>query len=378
MPRPLLKPINYGSTPGTIRPVPRGGWDAYVRVDGKRYRIRKDTLEEAKAWVIMTEETAGAHRPPLSASQAADAVRAIALLPAGYTLTDAARALAASSAPPDLPAVDMAAAAERFIEERRGFLADATMRNYRAHTRRLAALAKCDVKDVSPETIKSLLVGKAGGTRNSILRSLSAFFSWAQDEGMVKDSPLAKIKMALTKDAEIHVLTVEQARHLIATAARVRPQLVPYLALSLFAGIRPEELQRLPGSKLGRDYILIDGDVAKKRRRRTIQIQPNLRAWLDAFPPPAAELVYWGRRAFRAVLLEWGGVWHNDVCRHTFGTMRWEQIKDPIQVSAEMGNSPDVLMTAYRALVHPGEGARFFDIQPQCERFCPTVVQRSS
>jgi integrase len=378
VPRPAPKPIEYGATPGTIRPALSGGWDAYVRVDGKRYRIRKDTLEEAKAWVIMTEEAAGAHRPPLSASQAADAGRALALLPAGYTLTDAARALAAATAPPDLPAVDLAAAVERFLADREALLSEATMRNYRSHTRRLAAMAGGCVGDVQPAAITAFLAGKGPVTRNNMLRSLSAFFAWSADEGLVRSSPLAKIRKATLRDSEIHVLTIDQAERLVGTAARIRPELVPYLAMALWTGIRPTELTRLASSKIGRDWILIDGDVSKKRRRRSVPVPGNLRAWLDAFPPPAAGRIFWSRRAFRAVLLAWGEPWHNDVCRHTFGTMRWDQIRDPIQVAAEMGNSPDVLMSAYRALVHPGDGAKFFNVWPQCALVCPTPVQRSA
>ena len=41
------------------------------------------------------------------------------------------------------------------------------------------------------------------------------------------------------------ILAVEDIKVLLATALNKEPTLIPYLALGLFAGIRPEELQKL-------------------------------------------------------------------------------------------------------------------------------------
>jgi len=65
---------------------------------------------------------------------------------------------------------------------------------------------------------------------------------------------------------------------------------VPYFALCLFAGIRPGvpdgEITKLKPEAVCLDtgVIHISGEVSKVREPRKISIQPNLAAWLKAYP----------------------------------------------------------------------------------------------
>jgi integrase len=64
--------------------------------------------------------------------------------------------------------------------------------------------------------------------------------------------------------------------------------LVPFFALALFAGIRPcvrtgEILKLRPEDiRLDTGVILIEPEVSKVRMKRSVEIQPNLAAWLRA------------------------------------------------------------------------------------------------
>lgn len=66
--------------------------------------------------------------------------------------------------------------------------------------------------------------------------------------------------------------------------------LVPFVALCLFAGIRPDlyegEISKLDAREVRLDtgVILIEPNVSKVRMKRSITIQPNLATWLRAFP----------------------------------------------------------------------------------------------
>jgi integrase len=66
--------------------------------------------------------------------------------------------------------------------------------------------------------------------------------------------------------------------------------LVPFFALCLFAGIRPclrtgEILKLRPGHvRLDTGVIHIEPEVSKVRMKRNVAIQPNLAAWLQAYP----------------------------------------------------------------------------------------------
>lgn len=59
-------------------------------------------------------------------------------------------------------------------------------------------------------------------------------------------------------------------------AASQDPGMVPYLALGIFAGVRPEELMRLGGEEIVTHGISFNGQKAKTRQRRLITISENL------------------------------------------------------------------------------------------------------
>jgi integrase len=60
---------------------------------------------------------------------------------------------------------------------------------------------------------------------------------------------------------------------------------VPFFALALFAGIRPDwqdgEISKLRPANIDfkKGVIRIEPEVSKINERRIIQIQPNLKAW---------------------------------------------------------------------------------------------------
>ena len=66
--------------------------------------------------------------------------------------------------------------------------------------------------------------------------------------------------------------------------------MVPYFALALFAGIRPDwehgEMGKLKPKHIRMDtgVILIEPDVSKVKEKRAIKIQPNLSLWLEKYP----------------------------------------------------------------------------------------------
>jgi hypothetical protein len=61
----------------------------------------------------------------------------------------------------------------------------------------------------------------------------------------------------------------------------------PYFAISLFTGIRWEELTKLVKEphriKLDNNIILISAEISKTGKKRQILIQPNLNQWLTKY-----------------------------------------------------------------------------------------------
>ncbi|WP_342750566.1 site-specific integrase [Termitidicoccus mucosus] len=127
-------------------------------------------------------------------------------------------------------------------------------------------------------------------TQNNRRGVLCAFFNHAVRKEWVGGNPVAKIPRNRIEHnrGSAEALTAERAAQLMAHVETVHDgAFVPFFALCLFAGIRPEgEISKLPAAdvRLENSAITIEPWVSKVNMRRLITIQPNLAAWLKAYP----------------------------------------------------------------------------------------------
>lgn len=70
------------------------------------------------------------------------------------------------------------------------------------------------------------------------------------------------------------------------------------------------------------------------------------------------------RRRRRELCEAAGIVWHQDVLRHTYASMRIAAGDSVNQVADDMGNSPKMLLTHYRELVTKEEAQKFWGLRP--------------
>jgi len=221
------------------------------------------------------------------------------------------------------------------------------------------------------------LGGRRGITRNNVLRHLATFFRWAVREGIATTNPALFVPRDRVPEPPRGILSVPQAAALMRTAVAKRPALIPYLALGMFAGIRPGEMSRLDPARIGKEWIVIDGAVAKTSDHRTVPVRPNLRAWLDAYPPSNPIPPLTQKHLYRAIrglcekTLEEDDIsshitdWPMDCMRHSYASYAYELTHDAALVAAEMGHrGTDIFFRHYRGLVNPGDGAKFFNIAP--------------
>jgi integrase len=121
---------------------------------------------------------------------------------------------------------------------------------------------------------------------------LSTFFKYAYQQDWIGANPIEKVRhyRIAHRRGSAKTMTAEQCRELMAYVENYEGgRLVPYFALCLFAGIRPcvrnGEILKLPARdvRLDTGIILIEPEVSKVRRKRTVTVQPNLAAWLQAY-----------------------------------------------------------------------------------------------
>src|SRR5262249_33637274 len=75
------------------------------------------------------------------------------------------------------------------------------------------------------------------------------------------------------------ILTVEQANALLVNAPS---EILPYIAIGLFAGLRRDEIERLDWREVDLDegHVEVKAKKSKTAQKRFVTMQPNLREWL--------------------------------------------------------------------------------------------------
>jgi hypothetical protein len=147
--------------------------------------------------------------------------------------------------------------------------------------------------------------------------------------------------------------------------------MVPYYALALFAGVRPDwtdgEMAKLRPEHIRLDtgVILIEPEVSKVNEKRAIKIQPNLRAWLEKYPVTSYPIL--PVRRFRDMWLDVRKEWSlaHDVMRHTFISMTVGAFRSVGDAALQAGNSEAIIRRHYLDLKSVEEADRFWRIVPQ-------------
>ena len=209
-------------------------------------------------------------------------------------------------------------------------------------------------------------------TYNNRRGLLSTFFKFAFQKDWTVLNPVEKTPHHRINHRRGSAVTIsaEQAAKLMARVeAYENGEMVPFFALCLFAGIRPclrfGEISKLkPESvKLETGVIRIEPDVSKVRMPRLVSIQPNLAAWLRAYPlkeypilPPNAVNMH--RRICGEFALT------HDVLRHTFISMFVAKYRSMGEAALQAGNSESIIRKHYLDLRSTEEAEQFFGILP--------------
>ena len=145
--------------------------------------------------------------------------------------------------------------------------------------------------------------------------------------------------------------------------------LVPYFALTLFAGIRPDysdgEIKKLRPEDIRYDtnVIFIEPQVSKVNEKRTIEIQPNLRTWLEKYPIDDYPIIPQRIRDLLQDVRKQKKLPY-DVMRHTFISMIVGAFRSVGDAALQAGNSETIIRKHYLNLKSPKEANEFWSIVP--------------
>ena len=203
-------------------------------------------------------------------------------------------------------------------------------------------------------------------TRNHYRRLLVVAFNFAMRRGYATQNPATQTAKAKERRGAIGILTVGQSARLLESAG---PDVLPYIALGLFAGLRRAEIGRLDWSEIDFDSGLIEvkAEKSKTAQRRLVTLQPNLREWLLPYRkhrgPVTSETF---TQSFNQARLDAGITeWPDNALRHSFASYHMAHFKNAAMTALELGHHDSrVTFAHYRELVKPAEAERYWRILP--------------
>jgi integrase len=221
---------------------------------------------------------------------------------------------------------------------------------------------------------------KAGGrTKQNYLRHIAALVRFAiKRKYLLKDAldEIESIETPKPDATEVEIFTPDEMREILNVA---RTEMIPWLAIAGFAGLRSAEIKRLDWSEVNFSelFIEIKASKAKTAARRLIPITDNLAQWLAPYAKESGNVVrfesWWNQiskitDAINARREQNGQSskfkWRHNALRHSFCSYRLAAIKNAAQVALEAGNSPQMIFKHYRQVVTETEAAKWFSIAP--------------
>lgn len=202
---------------------------------------------------------------------------------------------------------------------------------------------------------------------------LSTFFKFAFHRGWTIENTILRVPhhRIRTRRGSAITFTAQQARELMAFAeTHEGGRWVPYFAICLFAGVCPGvpdgEITKLRPEHVSLDtsIIHIPSTVSKIREPRRITIQPNLAAWLRAYPLDKYPLIVGNFKKRRERFKDRFNLTH-DVLRHTFISMFVAKYRSIGEAAIQAGNSESIIRKHYLDLKTVEEADAFFAILPK-------------
>lgn len=206
-------------------------------------------------------------------------------------------------------------------------------------------------------------------SRNQEIKTLSAFFAWGKARRYCSgENPLREIEFFKEVETPVGIL---QPAELSALLNAANPQMLAYVAIGAFAGLRVAELQRLDWSEIDfvDGFIEVKAAKSKTAQRRLVKIQPCLRAWIEPIAKASGRIVNI-KHAWRDMvdLRERAGLaeWPKNALRHSFASYHLARWRNAAELALEMGHTGTGMIFAhYRQVVKEGDAARYWSVLPE-------------
>jgi integrase len=271
---------------------------------------------------------------------------------------------------------------ERFLKDCKGRnVRDKTYTSYKSHLKPL--ISRLDpnayVHEIKIKHLEEILAAyEKPTTRNTHKTAFSVFFNWATARQYVLNNPAAKLGKIHQDDKRVHILSLEETRRLLKAAMTYRDgYLTIPIAIGLFAGLRPSELEGLTqddiyendgkpqSDHLSNWSIHVKEGKNSRKESRLVPVPKVLKTWLEAFPfhsLPTNRSRPW--KALREATNAEN--WVQDVIRHTSISYQLARDKNEALVAYNNGTSKKMMKNHYRRLIRSLKDVQeFWAITPE-------------
>ena len=289
----------------------------------------------------------------------------------------------------ELPDKMLPVAVDEMIETRtKDGTGDAYVRVLKVYLNQLKESFNCQLRAVTTGQLADYLRNQdvSSRSKNNARATIGAFFKFCKERGWLPrdHEGIELVPKFKEKPTDITIYSPWEVTQFLNHS---RPEMVPFLAIGAFAGLRSAEIERLDWSEvhLADKFIEIKAAKAKTASRRIVPITGNLAKWLKDHAKDEGRIVPFdnvnkqigwlvedtnlalkeaaekdGKDPEKAKKVKW----KKNALRHSFISYRVAETQDVAKVALEAGNSPQIIFQHYRELVQPKEAKAWFGIKP--------------
>lgn len=295
-------------------------------------------------------------------------------------------------APPDKPTEYLETVVGRFVDHKDGKV---TRRWHRTIVNRLFRFHRAHpaarIGDITHRHVEMFMgQWESPESRANIRRMLYEFFAWAKLHGYVTANAVELVPVPRVVRDNVSLMPMCDAGLLLSYCNVERPELLPFIALRMFAGLRTTSAERIDWSeiKVG-ESIEVPAVKAKNRKRMYLTGFPSvLWDWLRPHARPNGRV---GRSHYNVevtgIARDLGVPFPKNVLRHSFATYHLAAYRNLSETVLLLGHrsSPRVLWEHYNGRASKEDGLGWFALTPQLvatnfpwPRVSPPVAERAA
>ncbi|BCU76869.1 hypothetical protein [Luteolibacter sp. LG18] len=268
---------------------------------------------------------------------------------------------------PEIREITILNAKQEFLETRRGIRAS-TRSNYDIG---LGLLLKKDpnafVHSFTVGDLEKILKGYTNVQSQRSFRTIfSVFFGWAVRHHYCLENPCERFDKLPKNMSQIAALSLNECKRLLYAAVTYQGgKAAACVAIGLFAGLRPSELQDLEKESIQKERIRVVGGKLRRKIKRSAPIPPVLAAWLEKFPFEGVPKG-WSSKLKTLKKATKAKKWVADIIRHTSITFQAERDKNEALTAYNNGTSKEMMDRHYRNVIDEEETIReFWNLTPE-------------